>query len=103
MTDLEIPYEAERSRRYRFFETLPGALSWLMLALPLLLSLINVTVAAFFILGYILIYFTRSVAVAIRALAGYRTMRQHERIDWNQLLTEVEAGEVADPTAHRPK
>ncbi len=103
MTDIEIPYEENRSRGYRFFEILPGVLSWLMLLLPLLLSLINVTIGAIFILAYILIYFTRSVAVAFRALAGYRTMRQHERVDWNQLLDEVEAGEVADPRAHRPK
>jgi cellulose synthase/poly-beta-1,6-N-acetylglucosamine synthase-like glycosyltransferase len=103
MKSIEIPYEAERSRKYRFFEILPGVLSWLMLALPLVLSLINVTLAAFFILAYILIYFTRSIAVDIRALAGYKTMREHERINWNELLDEVEAGEVADPQAKRPK
>jgi len=103
MTDIEIPYEADRSRRYRFFEILPGALSWFMLVLPLLLSFINVEIATVFILAYILIYFTRAVAVAIRALGGYRTMRQHERVDWNQLLDEVESGEVTDLKAQRPK
>ncbi|HJQ08521.1 MAG TPA: glycosyltransferase family 2 protein [Candidatus Saccharimonadales bacterium] len=103
MKDIEIPYEDERSRRYRFFEILPGALSWCMLTLPLVLSFIKVTAAAFFILGYILIYFTRSVAANIRAIAGYRVMRQHEKVDWNELLGEVEAGEIADPEEHRPK
>ncbi|HKU19232.1 MAG TPA: glycosyltransferase family 2 protein [Candidatus Saccharimonadales bacterium] len=103
MKDLEIPYETDRTRRYRFFEILPGAISWLMLAMPLILSLINVTLAAFFILAYVLIYFTRSVAVDIRALAGYRTMREHEKVDWNALVSEVEAGEVADPQVQRPK
>ncbi len=103
MTDIEIPYEADRNRKYRFFEILPGALSWFMLSLPLLLSLINVTLAAVFILAYILIYFTRSVAVDIRALSGYKVMREHEKIDWNQLVAEVEAGEVSDPMAKRPK
>jgi cellulose synthase/poly-beta-1,6-N-acetylglucosamine synthase-like glycosyltransferase len=103
MKSIEIPYEEERGRRYRFFEILPGALSWLMLCLPLLLSLINVTAAAFFILAYVLIYFTRSVAVNVRALAGYRIMRQHEKIDWNELVDEVEAGEVTNPEAKRPR
>ena len=102
MTDLEIPYEKNRTKRYRFFEILPGSLSWLLLFLPLILSLINVTAAVFFILAYILIYFTRALAVAIRALAGYRTMRQHEKIDWNLLLDEVELGEIAGH-ARRPK
>ncbi len=103
MKNLEIPYEKERTRSYRFFEILPGALSWLLLALPFLLSLANVTAATFFILAYILIYFTRSMAVNIRALVGYKTMREHEKIDWNELLQEVEAGEVADVQAKRPK
>lgn len=103
MKSIEIPYEADRTRRYRFFEILPGALSWLLLLAPLLLSLVNVTLAAFFILAYILIYFTRSMAVNARALSGYKTMRDHAKVDWNELLAEVEAGEVADPHAKRPK
>jgi len=103
MKSIEIPYEAERGKGYRFFEILPGALSWLLLALPLILSLISVTLAVFFILAYILIYFTRAVAVNTRALAGYRTMRQHEKIDWNQLLDEVEAGVIDQPKEHQPK
>jgi cellulose synthase/poly-beta-1,6-N-acetylglucosamine synthase-like glycosyltransferase len=102
MKQIEIPYEQNRTKLYRFFEILPGSLSWLVLCTPLLLSLINVTFAALFILGYILIFFTRAMAVNIRALAGYKVMRQHEKIDWNELLEEVEAGGVSDPHAKRP-
>jgi cellulose synthase/poly-beta-1,6-N-acetylglucosamine synthase-like glycosyltransferase len=103
MTDIEIPYEKDRRGWYRFFEILPGALSYLILLLPLILSFISVTAAAVFILAYILIYFTRSIAVDIRALAGYRTMREHEKLDWPALVAEIEAGKVDDPTAQRPK
>lgn len=103
MKQIEIPYEQDRNKRYRFFEILPGTLSWIMLCLPLLLSLVSVTLAAFLILGYILIYFTRAMAVSIRALGGYRTMKEHARIDWNQLIREVETGVVADARAKRPK
>lgn len=103
MKSIEIPYEKDRHGWYRFFEILPALLSWSLLALPLVLSLLNVTLAAFFILFYILIYFTRSIAVDIRALGGYKTMREHAKIDWNELIAEVEAGEVADPQAKRPK
>lgn len=103
MKSIEIPYEKDRAKKYRFFEILPGTLSWLMLAMPLLLSLVNVTLATFFILGYILIYFTRAVAVAIRALGGYRTMREHAGIDWNELINEIKAGALSSPAAHRPK
>ncbi|HSX31920.1 MAG TPA: glycosyltransferase family 2 protein [Candidatus Saccharimonadales bacterium] len=102
MKSIEIPYENERSKKYRFFEILPGALSWSLLALPLVLSLIDVRIAAFFILAYILIYFTRAMAVSVRALVGYQRMREHEKLDWNQLIGEVQTGEVA-PQAVRPK
>jgi hypothetical protein len=62
MTDIEIPYEKDRSKRYRFFEILPGSLSWLLLFMPVILSFvnfkingINVTLAVPFILAYLLI------------------------------------------------
>ncbi|HSX32912.1 MAG TPA: glycosyltransferase family 2 protein [Candidatus Saccharimonadales bacterium] len=103
MKDLEIPYEADRTRRYRFFEILPGALSWLLLLAPFILSFINVTVAAGFILAYVLIFFTRSAAVNVRVLAGYHHIRQHAKIDWNILCADVEAGRAVDSSSQHPK
>ena len=103
MTDIEIPYNDERGRRYRFFEILPGALSWFMLLLPLLLSLINVTLASVFILAYLLIFFVRSIGVNIRAFQGYRTMEQHKRLPWQRMLEELDRGELADPNDRRPR
>lgn len=103
MTDIEIPYAKDRNARYRFFEILPGALSWTALFLPLILSLINVTVAALFILIYLLINFTRAVAAATRALHGYSVLRKHQKLDWLQLNTELQAGEVSSAQAVRPR
>lgn len=103
MTDIEIPYAKDRNARYRFFEILPGALSWTALFLPLILSLINVTFAAIFVLIYLLINFTRAVAAATRALHGFSIMRKHQKLDWQQLDAELQAGEVSDAKAQRPK
>lgn len=100
--NIEIPYEKDRDWRYRVFEILPGTLSWSMLALPVVLSIINVTVAAIFVLVYLLINFTRATAGAIRAVQGYRTMRQHQRLDWWAMLGELESGEV-ETDIKRPK
>lgn len=102
MTDIEIPFKEERGLRYRVFEILPGALSWTMLFVPLILSLINVTFAALFVLVYLLINFSRSVAAATRVLHGYATMRKHQTLDWQLLDAELEAGEVP-ANADRPK
>jgi hypothetical protein len=103
MTDIEIPFKEDRNARYRFFEMLPGILSWTMLFLPLVLSLINVTVAALFVLSYLLINFTRAGALAVRSLHGYSIMRKHKKLDWQQLVAELQAGEVEDARAVRPK
>ncbi len=103
MTDLEIPLEKDRKGHYRFFEILPGSLSWTLLFLPLILSLINVTVAVFFILAYLLVFFVRSIAYSTRAIAGYRTMKHHLRLDWNGLAADIEAGKVVGKAIDRPK
>lgn len=102
MTDLEIPFKEERGVLYRFFEILPGVITWGMLLMPFILSLINVTVAALFILAYILIVFFRTLGVDVRAIQGYRTMRRHEKLNWNAFLQELQSGEIAHNVT-RPK
>ena len=102
MSKFEIPFPDERNRTYRFFEILPGALSYFMLLLPVILSLINVGLAAVFVFVYLLINFVRGMAYAVRGLHGYHVMRVHQKLPWPKLLAELEAGE-ADPRAKRPR
>lgn len=111
MTDLEIPFEKDRKGHYRFFEMLPGILSYSMLFMPLLLSFIIIDVAGKptplavpFILIYLLIYFVRtSVAGPIRTIAGYITHKKHMRLNWAELLKDVEIGRATDQDIERPK
>jgi hypothetical protein len=111
MTDIEIPYEKDRHGHYRFFEILPGALSYTILLLPLLLSFIIIDVAGKptplsvpFILIYLLVYFVRtSVAGPIRTIAGYITHKKHMRLDWAGLLEDVEIGHATTKHIERPK
>ncbi len=103
MKNIEIPYEKDRHGHYRFFEILPGALSWSLVFLPLILSYINVTFAIFFILAYLLVYFVRSVGYDIRAIGGYLTMKQHKKLDWMKLLDEIQQKKVSNDSIERPK
>ena len=96
MTDLEIPLRNERHGHYRFFEILPWSLSVSMILLLFVLSFINVTLAAFFVLLYVFVYLTRAVALAVRSLHGYSVMRKSLRLDWLKLTKELEAGKL-DP------
>lgn len=91
MTDIEIPV-GKRTPMYRFFEMLPAILSYLMILAPFILSLFNPLLAAIFIIVYIISYFLKSIAMAIRTVQGYNTLQRAQRIDWAQRLRDL-----ADP------
>ena len=103
MTDLEIPFERDRKGHYRFFEILPGFLSYTLLLLPVILTYVNVTLAVFFILFYLLVFFVRSLAYSSRAVAGYNTMKQHLKLDWNGLAADLDAGHATGTKMTRPR
>ncbi|MDL2363397.1 MAG: glycosyltransferase family 2 protein [Patescibacteria group bacterium] len=103
MSKLDIPFEKDRKGHYRFFEILPGALSWTMLFLPIILTFINVTLAVSLILAYLLVTFVRSIAYSTRSIAGYRIMKHHRKLDWNGLNAEIEAGKLLPGNLERPK
>lgn len=102
MTDIELPYEKDRKGWYRFFEILPGVVSWSMLALPFVLSLIDVRYAAFFILIYLLMGFTRAMSSTTRAMQGYYTVKQHQKLPWKAMLNELAEGSC-DAKTQRPE
>lgn len=103
MTDIEIPFKEEKNARYRFFEILPGALSWTMLTMPFILSFINATVAAFFVIAYLLIYFFRAVGISIRALQGHSQLQRTMKLDWRELLRELREGHIPAKRRNIPK
>lgn len=102
MERIEIPYTKNRGWRYRFFEMLPGLLSWSILLLPVLLSLVAPAVTVFFILAYMLMWFTKSIGFNIRVIQGYRNLQQHQKLPWGQMLAELASGKVEQPQQHIP-
>src|ERR1700722_6902758 len=91
-SDIEIPFPKNRGFRYRCFEILPGLISWSVLALPFVLSLISPFITVFFILGYLLLWFAKSIGLDIRAIQGYRMIKQHEQLPWADMLEDLEVG-----------
>lgn len=104
MKNIEIPYVKDRGRRYRFFEMLPGLLSWTILALPFIFSFvyiefvgIRMPVAALFIPAYLLMWFVKAIGLNIRSIQGFKTLHMHEKLPWDQLLEELRTGHVVQP------
>jgi cellulose synthase/poly-beta-1,6-N-acetylglucosamine synthase-like glycosyltransferase len=102
MTDIEIPYVKNRGRRYRFFEILPGLLSWSILILPFVVSIFNPQIVVFFIIAYMLLWFVKALGLNVRGIQGYRMLMQHQKLPWRQMVDELQAGKVVQPTRHIP-
>ncbi len=102
MQSLEIPLQAEKTHTYRFFERLPAIMSWLLLATPIILSQISPRATVFFIIGYLLMWFCRAVALNIRVLQGWRNTGYHQKYNWTKMLDDLENRKVTvkDPAWH---
>ena len=94
MKQIEIPLIKDRKASYRFFEMLPGILTWSILILPFVLALTNVRLAAYLMIGYLLLWFLKAFALNVRVLQGYSTLKQHEKVKWQSLIDDVVTGQV---------
>ncbi len=99
MRSIEIPQPEERNWRYRAFEILPGALTWTILLLPVILGLINLRLTAYFVVAFLLVWFVRNLAVAFRSLQGFRQMDKHQKLDWAALNKDLENLSTRAPNA----
>jgi len=90
MRSIEIPQPADRDFKYRLFEILPGALTWIILSLPITLSIISAKLATYFVIAYLLLWFARAIGIDIRALQGWRNMNTHKNLPWKKLNQDLE-------------
>lgn len=88
MKDIEIPL-GKRSKSYRFFEILPGLMSYGAIALLVALSLFNPLLAAAYLLLIILTVFVKSIGIAFRTLQGYRSMTSAMKVHWQRRYEEL--------------
>ncbi len=78
-SDLKNPRERAL---YRFFEILPGGLSWLTLFLAVLFSWLAPIGTAIFIICFVIYWLVRTVYFSFHLFACYRQMKKNEKIDW---------------------
>lgn len=95
MKQIEIPLVKDRDRTYRWFERIPGLLSWFTLSLPIILSIISPTLAAYFIIAYLLIWALKAIVLNIRVVQGYRRLNQHMSYEWQKFIDELDNPEKA--------
>lgn len=88
-SNLEIP-AGKRKPLYRFFEILPGALSYLMVALLFILSWLNPVLGSIYLLVIVAITLVKAVATAFRTIQGHNVVRKAEMVDWAGRLNDLE-------------
>jgi cellulose synthase/poly-beta-1,6-N-acetylglucosamine synthase-like glycosyltransferase len=89
MANLELPL-GKRGRLYRFFEILPGFLSYSMIILLFILSFINPVVGAIYLLIIIITTIVKAVGIAVRTIQGDRLLKRSMRVDWAKRLNDLE-------------
>lgn len=87
--DLEIPL-GKRSKLYRLFEMVPAFVSYGMLLLLIVLSLVSPLAAAAYLLLIIFTMLVKAVGIAIHTFVGHRRLIRAERIDWHARLHDLE-------------
>lgn len=103
MKSIEIPYDKDKSWGYRFWEILPGAISWSLLIAPIIFSIFNPNLFAVFILGFLLIWFFKGLVMSMRSIQGFRMLSRQQSLNWQLLVDDLEAGEPTHPHGKNPK
>ena len=87
--DNEIP-QGLRTRKYRFFEILPGFMAYFMILLLVILSIVWPVGGSIYLLIVITITLVKAVGVAFRTVQGYNTVKRAECVNWHKRVADLE-------------
>lgn len=90
MRSLEIPQPEDRDWKYRAFEIMPAVMTYSILLLPVILGKFAPSAAAYFVVGYLLLWFFRAVGIDVRSIQGWRAMKAHKALHWAKLNQDLE-------------
>ena len=97
--NLEIP-QGKRTKLYRFFEILPGAISYGAIILLFVLSLIDPVLGAVYLFILIASTLVKAIGVAYRTVQGYEVIKRAERVDWRRRVEDLADPHVAYERLH---
>jgi cellulose synthase/poly-beta-1,6-N-acetylglucosamine synthase-like glycosyltransferase len=73
----------------RFLEIFPGAVTWLTLSAPIVLSLLQPIWVAYFIIAFDLYWMVKSFRMSTNLIRGYRKLHASQRVNWSERLNWV--------------
>ena len=87
--DLEIPL-GKRTKKYRLLEILPGAMSYTMIILLFVLSIISQALGSYYLLLIIAVTLVKAVGIVYRTIQGYNAAKRAEKVNWHERLVDLE-------------
>ena len=87
--NLEIP-QGKRTKAYRFFEILPGLISYGAIILLFILSWLDPVAGSIYLFIIIASTLVKAVSVAYRTVQGYEVIKRAERVDWRRRIEDLE-------------
>lgn len=87
---IEIPL-GKRTKQYRFFEMLPGILSYAMLLLLVVLAWLNAVAASIYLLLIIFTMIVKAVAIGTHTVRGYQRLTAAQKVNWSKRVADLEA------------
>ena len=87
--DLEIP-NGKRKPLYRFFEIIPGVISYGAIILLFVLSLLSPVLGAIYLFIIIVSTLVKAIGVAYRTVQGYKVIKRAERVNWRRRMEDLE-------------
>lgn len=94
MIDLEIPLK-HRTPLYRFFEMVPGLISWGSIILLVVLSLLNPLWAGIYVLLVIVTLLVKAAGIAYHTFVGSSRIEKAQKINWHGRLMDLKDPAVA--------
>ncbi len=81
---------ADRAWFKRLFEILPGAITWVFLLSPIILSIFEPIVVAYFIIAFDLVWLVKSLRLSFYLILGYTRLRHAQQVNWQDRLTDLD-------------
>lgn len=85
--------DGKEHKRQRFFEFIPGFLTWMTIFLMFFLSWLVPTWMAIFILLFDIYWILRTIYIGTYSIVAYRKLKRWKQIDWFYRLENVYRGE----------
>ena len=80
----------KRTKKYRFLEILPGAISYIGVILLFVLSYFSPILGAVYLIAVISTTLVKAVGIAYRTWGGFKTMRAAEKVNWRKRCEDLE-------------